>query len=159
VWEVAGSRHSHGTIVGGVLHQARQLARFSPLKIPSIVNLFRISLCEEAINYRPYVSLSFEVGSHVKKMPFRLLLLLLLFNVVYLNFSVEVSSDELMDGHHTSANERKAEFHHVFKLGEESIHWIDTQEDFSTCIKDISKVWIAFNYLCVEMCSFTHFNI
>ena len=52
------------------------MARFSPPNMPYILNLFRISLCGEAINYRSYVSPSFEVASHVKKLPFRPLLLL-----------------------------------------------------------------------------------
>ena len=66
VWEVAGSCLGYGTIVGGVLHPARQLERFSPPNMKYILNLFRISLHCEAINYRPYVSPSFEVASHFK---------------------------------------------------------------------------------------------
>jgi len=46
-----------GTIVG-VFHPARQLARFSPPNMPYI------------LNYRPYVSPSFEVASHVKNCHF-----------------------------------------------------------------------------------------
>jgi len=43
--------------------------------------MFRISLCGEAVNYRPGVSPSFEVASHEKKKPafWPLLILLLLF--------------------------------------------------------------------------------
>jgi len=62
VWEVAGSCLGHGTIVGGVFHPARQLARFSPPNMPYIQNLFRISPCEEAVNDRPYASPSLEVA-------------------------------------------------------------------------------------------------
>jgi len=70
VQEVTGSRLGCGTIVGGVFHPARQLARFSLLNIPSILNLFRINFCGEAINYRPYPSLSFEVAIHVRNCHF-----------------------------------------------------------------------------------------
>jgi len=38
VWGVGGSIPGHDTIVGGVCHPARQLIRFSPPKMPSIVN-------------------------------------------------------------------------------------------------------------------------
>jgi len=65
------SRLSRGTIdIVGVFHPVRQLARFSPLNMPYILNLFRISLCRKAINYRPYTSLSFEVVSHIKNCHF-----------------------------------------------------------------------------------------
>jgi len=50
----------HGTIVG-VFYPTRQQARFSPLNMPFIVNLFRNSFRDEAVNYRPYASPSFEV--------------------------------------------------------------------------------------------------
>ena len=70
VQEVAGLRLGLGTIVGGVIHPARKLARFSPLNMPYIPNLFRISLCGEAINYIPYASPSFEVASHIKNCHF-----------------------------------------------------------------------------------------
>ena len=59
-----------GTIVGGVFYSARQLSRFSPLNMQYILNLFRISLHGEAINYRPYASPSFEVASHIKNCHF-----------------------------------------------------------------------------------------
>jgi len=75
VWEVTGLHLSCGTIVG-VFHSARQLARFTPPNMPSILNLVKISLRGEAINYRLYASPSFEVASHVNKLPFRPLLLL-----------------------------------------------------------------------------------
>ena len=65
VREVAGSRLGRGTI-GGVFHQTRQLARFSPPNMPFILNLFRISLHGEAVTYRPFASPSFQVASHVK---------------------------------------------------------------------------------------------
>ena len=65
VREVTGSHLGHGTIVGGVFHPTRQLARFSPSNL-LILNLFIISLHGEAINYRSFVSPSFEVASHVK---------------------------------------------------------------------------------------------
>jgi len=66
VRDIAGSGLGRGTIVGGVFYPARQLARFSPPNMPCILNLFRISLRVEAINYRPHASPSFEVASHVK---------------------------------------------------------------------------------------------
>jgi len=77
VWEVTGSGLGCGTIVGGVFHPSRQLAKFSPLNMPFILNLFRISLRGrgESVNYRPFASPSFEVASHVKKRPIRPLLL------------------------------------------------------------------------------------
>jgi len=53
----------------------RQLARFSPTAMLYILNLFRISVHGEAINYRPHASPSFEVASHVKKCQLLLLLL------------------------------------------------------------------------------------
>jgi len=59
-----------GTIVGGVFYSARQLSRFSPLNMQYILNLFRISLHGEAINYRPYASPSFDVASHIKNWHF-----------------------------------------------------------------------------------------
>jgi len=64
--EVAGSRLGRGT--RSFFHPARQRARFSPPNMTYFLNLFRISLPGEAINYRPYVSPSFdfEVASHVK---------------------------------------------------------------------------------------------
>ena len=65
-----GSCLGHGTIIEGVFHPARQLAKFSPLNMISILNLFRISLCGEAVNYRPYTSPSFEVASHIKNCHF-----------------------------------------------------------------------------------------
>ena len=65
--EVAGLRFGRGTIVGGDFHPDRELARFSPPNMPSILNLFRNSLRGEAINNRPFASPSFEVASHVKK--------------------------------------------------------------------------------------------
>ena len=74
VQEIQGSNPSSGTMVGGIFHPARQLARFSQPIMPYILNIFRISLREEAINYRPYASPSFEIASHVKKLPFWLLL-------------------------------------------------------------------------------------
>jgi len=70
VREVAGMRLGCDIIVGGVFRPARQLARFSPLNMPSILNLFRTGLHGEAINYRPYASPSFEVASHVKNCHF-----------------------------------------------------------------------------------------
>jgi len=51
----------------GVFDLTRQLAKFSPANMPYILNLFRISLCVEAVKYRPYASASFKVASHVKK--------------------------------------------------------------------------------------------
>ena len=57
VREVPGSRHGRGTIVGGVFHVARQLARLSPPNMPYIRNLFRISPRGEAINYISYMRL------------------------------------------------------------------------------------------------------
>jgi len=79
VQEDAGSRLGRGTIVGGVVHPTRQLARYSPPNLPFILNskLGRISLRGEAVNYRPSSSPSFEVASHVNKLPFRPLLLFL----------------------------------------------------------------------------------
>jgi len=65
VLEITGSLLGRGTIVG-VFHPARQLARFSPPNMPYILNLVRISPHGEAIDYRPYASPSFEIGSHVK---------------------------------------------------------------------------------------------
>ena len=50
--EVGGSNPAGGTIVG-VFHPTRQLAGFSPPKMPYIVNLFRISPPGEPVNYRP----------------------------------------------------------------------------------------------------------
>ena len=44
-------------------------ARFSTPNMPYILNLFKISLCGEAINYRQYAS-SFEIASHVKNYHF-----------------------------------------------------------------------------------------
>ena len=38
VWEVGGSNPGCGIIVGGVFHLTRQLVRFSPPNIPSIVH-------------------------------------------------------------------------------------------------------------------------
>jgi len=38
VWEVGGSNPSCGTIIGGVFHPRRQLARFSPPNMPYIGN-------------------------------------------------------------------------------------------------------------------------
>ena len=64
--QVAGSRLSHGTIVGGDFHPASELARFSPPNMQYILNLFRISLCGEAINYRPYASPSFIIIQSLK---------------------------------------------------------------------------------------------
>jgi len=57
----------HYYIVGGDFHPMSQLARFSPPNMPFILNLFRISLGREAINYRPFAAPSFEVSSHIKK--------------------------------------------------------------------------------------------
>ena len=68
--EIAGSCLSHGTIIGGVFHPTRQLAGFSPPNMPYILNLIRISLRGEAVNYRPFASSSFEVASHVKNCHF-----------------------------------------------------------------------------------------
>jgi len=65
VWEVADSCLGCGTIVGGVFHPARQLARFSPLNMQ-----FIISLRGQAVNYRPFASPSFEAASHVQKCHF-----------------------------------------------------------------------------------------
>ena len=48
--EVAGSRLGCGTLVGGVFHPARQLARFSPANMPHVLNM-PYSLCGEAVNY------------------------------------------------------------------------------------------------------------
>ena len=45
-------------------------ARFSPLNMPFILNLFTISLCGKAVNYRPFESPSFEVASHVNNCHF-----------------------------------------------------------------------------------------
>ena len=70
VQEVGGSHLIRGTIVGGAFHPARQLTRFSLPNMPYILNLFRISLCGEAINYRPYASPSFDVASHIKNCHF-----------------------------------------------------------------------------------------
>ena len=69
VREVGGSRLDNCTIVGGVFHPTRQLARISPPKM-QFINLFRISLHGEAVNYRPFASPSFEVASHVKNCHF-----------------------------------------------------------------------------------------
>jgi len=66
---VAGSCLGRGTIVRGVFHPTSQLAKFSPPNMPFILNLFRISVRVEAVNYRPFASPSFEVASHVKKLP------------------------------------------------------------------------------------------
>jgi len=38
VWEVRGSNPNCETIIGGVFHSTRQLARFSQLNMPYIVN-------------------------------------------------------------------------------------------------------------------------
>ena len=38
VREVGGSNPDRGTIVGGVFHRTRELARFSPRNMPYIVN-------------------------------------------------------------------------------------------------------------------------
>ena len=66
VREVAGSRLGRGTIVGGVFHPARQLARFSPPNMSYFLNLFRVSLRGEAVNHRAHASPSFDVNSHIK---------------------------------------------------------------------------------------------
>ena len=70
VREVAGSCLGRGTIAGGVFHPTRQLARFSPPNMPYILNLFRISLYGEVVNYRPFASPSFDIASHVKNCHF-----------------------------------------------------------------------------------------
>ena len=75
VTEVGCSNPGRGTILGGVFHQAWKLAMFSIPNMPYIVIflIYLISLRGEAINYRPYASPSFEVASHVKNLPFRLI--------------------------------------------------------------------------------------
>ena len=46
VLEVGASNPGHDTIVvGGLSHPTRQLARYSPPKMPYIVNLFKDSFC------------------------------------------------------------------------------------------------------------------
>jgi len=60
VREVGGLNPNHGTIVG-VFHPTRQLAKFSLLNMPYVVNLFRISPRGEAVNNIPYASPSFQV--------------------------------------------------------------------------------------------------
>jgi len=62
MWEIGGLNPGCGTIVGGFFYQTKQLVSFSLRNMPSIVNLFTISPCGEAVNYRPYVSPSFEVA-------------------------------------------------------------------------------------------------
>jgi len=64
VREVGGSNPGRGTIVGGVFHSTRQLARFSALNKPAIVNSR-----DEAVTDH-YASPSFEVGSHLESVSF-----------------------------------------------------------------------------------------
>ena len=57
VREVGGSNPGCGTTVGGIFHPTRQMARFSPPNMSSIVNPRG-----ETVNYRQYASPSFEVA-------------------------------------------------------------------------------------------------
>jgi len=62
VQKVTGSLLDHGTIIGAVF-QASGIGKVFSTEYAiysKILNLFRISLYGEAINYRPYVSPSFE---------------------------------------------------------------------------------------------------
>jgi hypothetical protein len=74
VREVVSSNPGRGTIVRGVFHPVRKLARFSLPNMPlfKILNLFRIHVCPrgEALNYRPSASPSYEVASHVNNYDF-----------------------------------------------------------------------------------------
>ena len=81
VREVVSSNPDRGNIVGWVFHPTRWLARFSLIWIClsfQILNLFRTLSSWGSINYRPSAPLLYEVASHVKKLPFRPILLLLL---------------------------------------------------------------------------------
>ena len=80
VRKVVSSIPDRGNIVGWVFHPTRWLARFSLIwKCLSfqILNLFRTFSSWGSGNYRPSPPL-YEVASHVKQLPFRPLLLLLL---------------------------------------------------------------------------------
>ena len=81
VREVVSSIPDRGNILGWVFHPTRWLERFSLIwKCLSfqILNLLRTLSSWRNGNYRPSVPLPYEVASHVKQLPFRLLLLLLL---------------------------------------------------------------------------------
>ena len=57
------------------------------------------------------------------------------------HFSVEDHSDKLSDSRDTSSCDNTcSRCHHVLKLGDDSIHWIDTEEGFFTCLDHVSKV-------------------
>ena len=86
VRKVVSSIPDRGNIVGLVFHPTRWLVRFSLIWIClsfQILNLFRTLSSWGSGNYRPSAPLLYEVASHVKKLPFRpiLLLLLLLFSI------------------------------------------------------------------------------
>ena len=80
VREVVSLNPDRGNIVGWDFHPTRWLARFSLIWIClsfQILNLFRTLSSWGRINYRPSAPLLYEVASHVKKLPFRPILLLL----------------------------------------------------------------------------------
>ena len=79
--EVVSSIPGRGNIVGWVFYPIRWLERFSLIWIClsfPILNLFRTLSSWGSINYKPSAPLLYEVASHVKQLPFRPLLLLLL---------------------------------------------------------------------------------
>ena len=81
VRKVVSSIPDRGNIVGWVFHPTRWLARFSLIWTClsfQILNLFRTLSSWGSGNYRPSAPLLYEVASHVKQLPFRPLLLLLL---------------------------------------------------------------------------------
>ena len=81
VREVVSSNPDLGNIVGWVFHPTRWLAQFSLIwKCLSfqILNLLRTLSSWGSGNYRPSAPFPYEVASHVKQLPFRPLLLLLL---------------------------------------------------------------------------------
>ena len=80
VWKVVSSNPDRGNIVGWVFHPIRWLARFSLIWICLsflILNLFRTLSSWWSGNYRPSAPFLNEVASHVKKLQFRPILLLL----------------------------------------------------------------------------------
>ena len=79
VREVVSSIPDRGNIVGWVIHPTRRLERFSLIWIClsfQILDLFRTLSSWGSGNYSPSAPLLYEVASHVKKQPFRPILLL-----------------------------------------------------------------------------------
>ena len=74
--EVVSSNPDRGNIVGWVFHPTRWLARFSLIDY-AFPSKFRIYLEHCPRGERPSALLIYEVASHVKKLPFRPILLLL----------------------------------------------------------------------------------